>query len=115
MGLVDVTALTAGAAHTCARTADGFAVCWGDGRFGQLGGGEAAGEPVAVPRSALDGELPVTIEVAERETLTDRTRQDAVPPILRPGPLPDDDVVPVVVLVAGGQLGLQGMQFSDVA
>jgi len=63
-GLVDVTALTAGAAHTCARTADGFAVCWGDGRFGQLGVGEASSAPGPVPRSALDGELPL-LDVTE--------------------------------------------------
>jgi alpha-tubulin suppressor-like RCC1 family protein len=65
-GLVDVTAITAGAAHTCARTVDGFAVCWGDARYGQLGVGEASSAPGPVPRSALDGELPLldVVEVA---------------------------------------------------
>jgi len=63
-GLIEVTAITAGAAHTCARTSDGFAVCWGDARYGQLGGGEASGEPGPTPRSTLDGELPL-FDVAE--------------------------------------------------
>ncbi len=37
--------LEAGEAHTCGLTADGAAYCWGAGRSGQLGNGQAADSP----------------------------------------------------------------------
>jgi alpha-tubulin suppressor-like RCC1 family protein len=40
-----VTYVVAGDTHTCARRANGSAVCWGDNRFGQLGTGDTAGHP----------------------------------------------------------------------
>ncbi|MCA0374477.1 MAG: hypothetical protein LCH84_02335 [Gemmatimonadetes bacterium] len=43
------TAITAGAAHTCALTAQGEAWCWGDNRDGQVGAGPASAALVATP------------------------------------------------------------------
>jgi alpha-tubulin suppressor-like RCC1 family protein len=42
--------ITAGGSHTCARTADGTAYCWGNNVFGQLGNNSTASSqaPVAV-------------------------------------------------------------------
>ncbi|MFH1029045.1 MAG: RCC1 domain-containing protein, partial [Pseudomonadota bacterium] len=37
--LTDVIQMTAGFNHTCALKADGTVWCWGDNRYGQLGGG----------------------------------------------------------------------------
>ncbi|MBC7710727.1 MAG: Ig-like domain repeat protein [Rhizobacter sp.] len=38
-----VTTVTAGSSHSCALASGGVAKCWGDGGFGQLGGGNAYG------------------------------------------------------------------------
>ena len=46
---VDVSGLAAGRAHTCARTAAGDVLCWGENDLGQLGAGDSgtADEPTA--------------------------------------------------------------------
>lgn len=57
--LDDVVAITAGDAHTCARTGDGLVFCWGDNRDGQLGSGRITTAPSPYPLAVLDGELPI--------------------------------------------------------
>ena len=54
-----VAGLTAGAKHTCARTADGLVACWGDNRYAQLGTGRASDAPSPTPSATLAGELPL--------------------------------------------------------
>lgn len=46
-GITRVAEVTAGAAHTCARTEDGLVRCWGANDFGQLG--DATTEPRLAP------------------------------------------------------------------
>jgi alpha-tubulin suppressor-like RCC1 family protein len=58
-GLENVTALTAGAAHTCARIAEGLALCWGDARYGQLGASSASEDPSPMPVAVLTDVLPL--------------------------------------------------------
>jgi len=48
-GLTGVVELTAGRAHTCARTARGQVWCWGDNSLGQLGDGTARERLAPVP------------------------------------------------------------------
>ena len=45
------TQVAAGNSHTCARTADGAAMCWGSNLYGQLGNGEAGFS--STPRTAV--------------------------------------------------------------
>jgi len=56
-GLTDVTAITAGAFHTCARTGDGDLWCWGYNASGALGDGTLINRPVParVGGPRLDG------------------------------------------------------------
>lgn len=51
--LLDVVALAAGGAHTCALTASGALHCWGANASGQLGLGDYAPRPRAVPVPSL--------------------------------------------------------------
>lgn len=50
-GVTSVKQAALGVEHSCAREEDGTVLCWGRGRFGQLGNGseEAQGEPSLVP------------------------------------------------------------------
>ncbi len=58
-GLENVVAISAGAAHTCARIAEGLVLCWGDARYGQLGGGAASPDPSPMPVAVLTHVLPL--------------------------------------------------------
>jgi len=55
-GVKGVVAISAGAAHTCARTVEGIVLCWGDGRYGQSGSGRASAMPGPSPVGVLDGD-----------------------------------------------------------
>jgi hypothetical protein len=54
-GISTATAVTAGAAFTCALLADGTARCWGAGNTGQLGNGSSEDSTVPVVVSGLTG------------------------------------------------------------
>lgn len=47
-GLTAVAEVTAGGAHTCARSEDGLVRCWGANDFGQLGDATTVGRPTPV-------------------------------------------------------------------
>lgn len=64
--LTGVTALAAGANHTCARLTDDTVKCWGDNGSGQLGDGTTAAKNVPTAVSGFDGGLPA----AEAKLLT---------------------------------------------
>jgi alpha-tubulin suppressor-like RCC1 family protein len=44
-----VVQVAAGDAHTCARSSDGAARCWGGNAFGQVGAGDEVNHGVPVP------------------------------------------------------------------
>jgi alpha-tubulin suppressor-like RCC1 family protein len=52
-----VSAISAGAYHTCTLTDGGSAVCWGGNETGQLGDGTTADRAFAAPISGLGGEV----------------------------------------------------------
>lgn len=59
MGAAEVVA---GGAMTCARTTDGHVWCWGDNKYGQIGGGS----PTPVPTPVLDAATGMALEHADR-------------------------------------------------
>jgi alpha-tubulin suppressor-like RCC1 family protein len=54
--------LAAGGAMTCARTTDGRVWCWGDNKYGQIGGGS----PTPFPALVLDAETAKPLEHVDR-------------------------------------------------
>jgi alpha-tubulin suppressor-like RCC1 family protein len=54
--------VVAGGAMTCARTTDGHVWCWGDNKYGQVGGGS----PTPVPTPVLDTATGKPLEHADR-------------------------------------------------
>ncbi len=60
-GLEGVTALSAGAAHTCALASKGLVLCWGDARYGQTGVGAPSGAPGPMPQPVLADDLPLEV------------------------------------------------------
>jgi alpha-tubulin suppressor-like RCC1 family protein len=59
MGAVEVAA---GGAMTCARTMDGRLYCWGDNKYGQIGGGS----PTPTPTLVLDATTAQPLEHVDR-------------------------------------------------
>lgn len=59
MGAAEVAA---GGAMTCARTTDGHVWCWGDNKYGQVGGGS----PTPFPAPVLDAATGKALEHADR-------------------------------------------------
>ena len=59
-GLDDATEIDSGSLHTCARRADGTAVCWGAGRSYQLGNTIIADSAVPTPVIGLDNVTAIT-------------------------------------------------------
>jgi alpha-tubulin suppressor-like RCC1 family protein len=60
-GLGTVTAMAAGANHTCALSS-GTLKCWGYNQFGQIGSGSFAPSQVATPQTVSLGSSPPTIQ-----------------------------------------------------
>jgi hypothetical protein len=72
-----VTAISAGALHSCARTRTGNAKCWGDNENGQLGDGTP--EERSRPVYALGlGPAPVTLSIVPASPTVTRERVVAV-------------------------------------
>ena len=59
-GLDDATEIDSGSLHTCARRADGTAVCWGAGRSYQLGNTTTTDSAVPTPVVGLDNVTAIT-------------------------------------------------------
>ncbi|MBK6534699.1 MAG: hypothetical protein IPF99_35665 [Deltaproteobacteria bacterium] len=55
-----VVQVAAGAAHSCARRADGSVQCWGDNQFGQLGDGTTIARSVPTPVLGLSGVVDIS-------------------------------------------------------
>jgi alpha-tubulin suppressor-like RCC1 family protein len=48
-GLMQINSIAAGAVHTCARSASGLALCWGENIVNQLGDGTTTDRSQRVP------------------------------------------------------------------
>jgi hypothetical protein len=67
--LPSVTAITAGAAHACARLSDRTVACWGDNSFGELGTGMNRGPESCVGGAFACATTPVAVTYSDAPSM----------------------------------------------
>jgi alpha-tubulin suppressor-like RCC1 family protein len=93
--LSGVTSVSAGSAHTCARTEEGYAYCWGSGTSGRLGNNDTA-----------QSETPSRLSESA-EQVSSQASPLSLPEVLTPAPEPRKDMP-----TAGDQVQAVGLEIT---